>query len=923
MRFVLAVAAAVLLLSCAKTPTREAGIRVEVVAQTPLDCIRVTVSDENTGPPSTLDLPAVVGVGEERRLLVAVYRREEWGTNAVFKASGFRGGCERGVEVTRSELGRGKFVASKEIVPVVTLTLTGVDADKDGYVDTLVNGSDYDCNDSDPLRHPEASELCEGTIDLDCDSQIGCQRVACFGKNDFAGKRCCPGGATTVAETVCADNADNDCDGLLDCADSDCADKQCDSGGRRCVSLNSCACPGNATVETNCNDGKDDDCDGLTDCADAECLNKVCGIGICRGVTCCIVNADGGVQSSTEICTDGVDNDCNGKSDCADPACAGQSAGGGQLCCGASLTAVPATEPANACGNALDDDCDAQPDCADPDCTGDVCQLTPTTPGLCSAFVCRGESCTNFVDDNGDGKVDCADPLCASASCDSFGSSCVGTSCVCPGGAAEGLDGGACADTADNDCDGKTDCADPGCNGLRCANGKTCQTNACVCALGEPAEVSCSDNADNDCDGNADCGDSDCAGRACSGTGGVCTNGACACVSGSESACGNGADDNCNGQTDCADSACNSAACGAFGRVCAAGVCSCPATTEVCTDGIDNDCDGLIDCQDTTPCANATSCDARGRTCNGGACLCPFGQGLPDGGGTELSCADGVDNDCDGNADCADSNCANQTCNANGRRCVGTVCTCTGGGTELCATPGDEDCNGLSDCADPSCTTGVSCGPNGRTCSAAKQCICPFGQTRETSCGDGQDNDCDGTSDCADGDCSGMQCSSTGGQNFCCGGSCASTNVNGDCGYCSLKCGAGFTCSTVPQTSPAWSTCNCNSSSDCAVNHVCHNFGNGVRRCVECDTTGPGTTCPTNHPSRPVCNLQTFVCYCPPGTLSCTPTCTTNEADAGASGGNPCTGATPYCNVLDGKCVGCLSNAQCMVGQTCVNLACQ
>lgn len=62
----------------------------------------------------------------------------------------------------------------------------------------------------------------------------------------------------------------------------------------------------------------------------------------------------------------------------------------------------------------------------------------------------------------------------------------------------------ACGDGADNDRDGRTDCADPDCM----------ESVACtaVDAYGAPfdTEIDCGDGVDNDWDGQLDCDDSDC-----------------------------------------------------------------------------------------------------------------------------------------------------------------------------------------------------------------------------------------------------------------------------------------------------------------------------------------------------------------------------------------------------------------------------
>jgi hypothetical protein len=61
---------------------------------------------------------------------------------------------------------------------------------------------------------------------------------------------------------VCNDGVDNDCDGLIDCADSDC------SANPACAPI---------CMPEVCNDGLDNDCDGFVDCADSDCsANPAC-----------------------------------------------------------------------------------------------------------------------------------------------------------------------------------------------------------------------------------------------------------------------------------------------------------------------------------------------------------------------------------------------------------------------------------------------------------------------------------------------------------------------------------------------------------------------------------------------------------------------------------------------------------------------
>jgi hypothetical protein len=69
--------------------------------------------------------------------------------------------------------------------------------------------------------------------------------VACGGDSDSD--------RAASSEALCANGADDDRDGYVDCDDSDCA------------SSDDC-------VEANCGDGVDNDFDGDTDCDDSDCM---------------------------------------------------------------------------------------------------------------------------------------------------------------------------------------------------------------------------------------------------------------------------------------------------------------------------------------------------------------------------------------------------------------------------------------------------------------------------------------------------------------------------------------------------------------------------------------------------------------------------------------------------------------------------
>ncbi len=545
-----------------------------------------------------------------------------------------------------------------------------------------------DCNDNDASVNPGAAEVCEDGIDNDCDGEID------FGlrENDFE-----PTIPNDAGSGTCFISDPPECSFVGDPAEPP-QEGCCRTEGHKICNADktgivcgSDAPGGSITVQEregpagdlSCFDGFDQDCDGHTDVADPDCQWST-------------VQAE---MDSAEMDSAEMDSDDPTSSDGGSPETGGSYVYGSSAV--VNMDADPCPDADGDLWGVFVAGCDAAGLLGFGDCNDGDPNVNPGAAEICGDSIdndCDGEIDFGLLQNNFEPPFPGTGPTGSCFLSDPSG-------CVFVGDPPLPEPGGCCLTGGHKECN--TDLT-----GIFCMANNPDGTFRMLEIEGPPGDPSCFDGSDQDCDALHDHEDPDCQ------TDEVC----------------NGFDDDNNGlidETFDLDLPCTvgTGTCERTGvTVCdTSGGLRCSGSPRnpkseaepgkrACADGVDNDCDGLIDLNDpdcligelcdsednngdglvdeifvdlNQPCSAGTgACASDGIfvcTADGGGTICNATLNL-DEAGTEgpsgETCEDGVDNDCDGLIDGADSGCGSAE--------ISAACALL----PLLNTPNGASCNG-------------------------------------------------------------------------------------------------------------------------------------------------------------------------------------------------------------------------------------
>jgi hypothetical protein len=344
-----------------------------------------------------------------------------------------------------------------------------------------------DCNDGNPCTN----DACTGGSCVYTDNTASCDDgLYCNGADMCAGGVCTHAGDPCAGGPMCARTCTEATDSCFSPSGTACTGDGNPCTNDVCNAAGACTHPANTAP---CSDGLY--CNGADVCSAGACTHPgdPCASGAICNDTCnepadsCATPAGVACTSDGNVCTD---DRCNGSGTCAHPANTapcddGLYCNGADVCSGGACT--HAGDPC-AGGATCNDSCNESGDhcyapagamCTDDGvvCTADVCDGA----GTCAHVAAPESACGNAMDDDCDGMTDCADSDCAGDACGPGGATCMGSTCVCPGGSTESR----CTNSADDDCDGAADCADSDCAGVpACACSRPrCMPGTCTSPL--------------------------------------------------------------------------------------------------------------------------------------------------------------------------------------------------------------------------------------------------------------------------------------------------------------------------------------------------------------------------------------------------------------------------------------------------------